>query len=188
MKTFEVTSGALLVTDPCYQVPTWCTGRVENAKNGTWLAGIKVTDEGSWGSRVAEFIAWHAGSGLVGSDAIDDKLDADIGVDSGQCGVFDAKQYEKMGGGRGEYDDPTSFYGAICTGTLSDEHMGSVAFGAASSSGFGDGSYNAYVLRDAAGMAYAVKIVFIDEEYNDAEDEDDEDYNDAEDEDDDEGR
>lgn len=37
-KTFEVKSGALRVTDPCYSMDTWCAGTTENVLNGTWHA------------------------------------------------------------------------------------------------------------------------------------------------------
>lgn len=40
VQTFEVNSGALQVTDPCYEVDTWCAGKLENVKNGTWFAKV----------------------------------------------------------------------------------------------------------------------------------------------------
>ena len=39
-KSFEVKSGALRVTDPCYDMDTWCAGTLEDVKNGKWLAHI----------------------------------------------------------------------------------------------------------------------------------------------------
>ena len=35
---FSVKSGAMRVTDPCYQIDTWCAGTLENVKNGQWSA------------------------------------------------------------------------------------------------------------------------------------------------------
>jgi hypothetical protein len=37
---FAVTSGALRVTDPCYDMETWCAGTLENVKNGIWQAQV----------------------------------------------------------------------------------------------------------------------------------------------------
>lgn len=37
---FTVTSGALRVTDPYYSVDTWCSGQIDNVKNGNWLARV----------------------------------------------------------------------------------------------------------------------------------------------------
>lgn len=39
-KTFEVTSGALRVTDPCYDMETWCSGQLDDVMNGTWQAHV----------------------------------------------------------------------------------------------------------------------------------------------------
>jgi hypothetical protein len=37
---FAVSSGALRVTDPCYDMETWCAGTLENVKNGIWQAQV----------------------------------------------------------------------------------------------------------------------------------------------------
>uniref|UniRef100_A0AAU6W1I6 Uncharacterized protein n=1 Tax=Pseudomonas phage Nican01 TaxID=3138540 RepID=A0AAU6W1I6_9CAUD len=37
---FEVTSGALRVSDPCYEMGTWCAGTTNNVLNGRWLAHV----------------------------------------------------------------------------------------------------------------------------------------------------
>lgn len=37
---FAVSSGALRVTDPCYDMETWCAGTLDNVKNGIWQAQV----------------------------------------------------------------------------------------------------------------------------------------------------
>lgn len=37
---FDVKSGALRVTDPCYSMDTWCAGTTKNVLNGRWLAHV----------------------------------------------------------------------------------------------------------------------------------------------------
>ncbi|ATW58055.1 hypothetical protein CNR34_00122 [Pseudomonas phage nickie] len=37
---FDVKSGALRVTDPCYSLDTWCAGTTSNVMNGRWLAQV----------------------------------------------------------------------------------------------------------------------------------------------------
>lgn len=37
-KDFQVTSGALRTTDPCYSMDTWCAGTLEGVANGKWFA------------------------------------------------------------------------------------------------------------------------------------------------------
>lgn len=49
---FEVTSGKLRVTDPCYDRSIWCSGYVD-AENGTWEAFVYMSDQGAWGNRVS---------------------------------------------------------------------------------------------------------------------------------------
>lgn len=39
-QAFPVSSGALRVTDPCYDLQTWCAGTLENVKNGVWMAHV----------------------------------------------------------------------------------------------------------------------------------------------------
>lgn len=38
VERFTVKSGAMRVTDPCYQMDTWCAGTLDNVKNGQWAA------------------------------------------------------------------------------------------------------------------------------------------------------
>lgn len=39
-ESFTVNSGALRVTDPCYDMDTWCAGTQEGVKNGQWVAFV----------------------------------------------------------------------------------------------------------------------------------------------------
>lgn len=164
-KTFEVKSGCINITDPCYSIDTWCAAFKLPAKNGTWKASVVISDEGEWGQRVATLFAHHTDHHLDGDRKV---LKADIGVDSGQCGIFDDGVYPQ-GKDTGDYDDEKSFYKQCCNMTLpqsNPEHLqwGVVKGGVVSSSGLGDGSYVAYVEKDDEGKIIAVEIVFIDED------------------------
>jgi hypothetical protein len=90
-KTFEVKSGAIVCSDPCYSIPTWCQGIVENVKNGTWVANVIVTDEGDWGKRIALLSISH--KDIEEPDANIDIMNFVGGVDSGQFGFFDKDFY-----------------------------------------------------------------------------------------------
>ncbi|MDR9847065.1 hypothetical protein [Herbaspirillum huttiense] len=37
---FNITSGAMRVTDPCYDTATWCSGALPKVLNGEWLAQV----------------------------------------------------------------------------------------------------------------------------------------------------
>jgi hypothetical protein len=107
---FKVTSGALRVTDPCYSKDTWCAGTVKNVLNGTWEAEIVKTDDTQgWGDRVAVLRAYHESANLNKCIRVDSGIN--VGVDSGQAGIFDDSLYPDDPGG---YNDDDSFYSKVC--------------------------------------------------------------------------
>lgn len=90
---FEVKSGKLVVSDPCYNRDTWCMGFLDNVRNGKWFAAILKMNAGDgWGERVWELAAFTKGGSPSGDW---EKTDIDVGVDSGQAGIFDDGEYQK---------------------------------------------------------------------------------------------
>ena len=155
---FKVKSGSLRVSDPSYDKDTWCAGVIEDVKNGNWESYIKL-DETS--SRVSELISLYSDVSSVTrkkDNWIEQSIE--VGVDSGQCGIFDDDYYPNVK--TGEFGDTETFYGKCCDMTTS-EFSGVLDFGTVSSSGFGDGSYVCYTLEDKNGVV-GVKIVFIEED------------------------
>jgi len=172
---FEVVSGKVMISDPCYKPETWCQGSVE-AANGQWFPGTQIVNLGGWGHRVVELHAHHEDfcrdsfKREMGElpPAEWEHLPIDVGVDSGQCGIFDFSHYRDDKVVEGAYrltkssigaDD--EWYGLCCDRTLSFYKWGIIPYGVVSSSGCGDGSYDAYAVKNAAGDAIAIKIVFI---------------------------
>ena len=162
MKTFEVTSGHVNLSDPCYSVGTWCGKYNVPAKNGEWVVNVERSDQGVWGNRVAGFTAYHKdhyGINLL-------PIDQDFGVDSGTFGIFDSDNY------KGDTDDDErKWYFAVCEHTFGGAQAGVIDDGSGfvSSSGFGDGSYAgevAFVNDELVGF----KIVFITEQDDENED------------------
>jgi hypothetical protein len=171
-KSFEVKSGVMVCTDPCYTIdpPIWCMGIIENVKNGTWVASIETSDEGQWGERIATLEVRHADFKDTNLKFVDE-LPFTGGVDSGQFGFFDkefyrndesAKDLPKYGFGN-EFDKESGdiWYRACCDLTLGKEQWGVLPNGVVSSSGYGDGSYGVYGERNAEGEYIAFKVVFI---------------------------
>lgn len=182
---FEVKTGTLKVSDPCYAEGTWCAGDVENARNGWWSAGALVGKVGGWGERV---LALGAAAPHVDCDrliemalmgALED-TGIDVGVDSGQCGIFDKAVYrsendqkalqEIVSWARNSHhgelvdrmaEDGDLFYAACCALTLNKPCAGVMPGGCIASSGIGDGSYKCFVRKDGDAVIGAV-IVFID--------------------------
>lgn len=170
--TFEVTSGKLLVTDPCYNRGTWCSGMLENVKNGKWYANVNRGTRGNWGNRNAALFICHESFKMIQHyDFYFDKLEKiDVGVDSGQAGFFCDSIYP-VNKPTGEYGEAGTFYDDACNATLETEnHAGIVqGKGVASSSGFGDGSYRCYTSQNEAGEIVFACIEFIPEFESDEE-------------------
>lgn len=144
-KTFEVASGKVVFGDPCYP-----TNPVYPARKGEWTAHVVTSDEGSWGNRVKKVVVHH-----VDFNPADPKirvLEEGFSVDSGQAGVFDCDSY----GG-------DAFYDMCCKETLSKRGWGYLDEGFVTSSGYGDGWYEAEI-QTLGGKAVCVELTFIGDE------------------------
>jgi hypothetical protein len=170
--SFEVESDALIVSDPGHEAELAegdhpLSGLVPNPRRGTWNARVTIVDAGDWGPRVSELVAVHAGS----AGAAWQPSPHEIGVDSGQAGIFDRAHFGRDSdvpkdyrwGKEGMLVPEEPWYSLCCDKTLSETQAGTIPFGAVSSAGLGDGSYRWFVRRDA-GEAVAVRIEFLTEE------------------------
>ena len=177
-KTFEVTSGVIVCSDPCYTLDTFCQGIVENVKKGTWIAEVIETDEGNWGKRIALLTIRH--KDVEEPDANVDIMGFIGGVDSGQFGFFDkdfyrndesAEDLPRYNFGEGfEIESGDSWYRACCHLTLDEKQWGVLPNGVVSSSGFGDGSYPVYGAKNGNEYVY-FSVIFIqaDDDFDDEE-------------------
>jgi hypothetical protein len=154
MKTIQLTE-EVMVSDPCYSVPTWCQHKLTGVLPGTYVtSAFRTKNTGGWGERTAALVAIH-------EDYLEDTLSwrsvsgATIGVDSGQCGIFSMDTYRKdevfmekpKFGLFGKVEGGDIWYGHMCDRTLSDTQWGTYDNGVVSSSGFGDGTYNLLVAK-----------------------------------------
>ena len=134
-------SGTAVVSDPCYDRDVWCMQTGLPVKPGRYKAMAIYSDEKEWGVRVANLV-------LVHEDYLKDTKNdwspvcASIGVDSGQCGIFDDAVYPESKG----HPDREPFYDECCGITLAKESAGILASGrgVVSGSGYGDGSYELF--------------------------------------------
>jgi len=153
MKTIQLNS-EVMVSDPCYSVPTWCQHKLTRVLPGEYHTNaFRTSNTGGWGTRCAALIAVH-------KDYAQDTLtwrtvtSAVIGVDSGQCGIFSMETYrkdevfqEKSNFSFGDVSEGDHWYGHMCDRTLCDNQWGTYSHGAVSSSGYGDGSYRLCVAK-----------------------------------------
>lgn len=130
MSTFQISSGFVHLTDPCYEADGVCNLSNVPAKNGTWYYSHEYND-----GIVTSFECWHEDHE---SDCMQ-SINMDFGVDSGQFGLFDISIYSH-GDSASDFEDTNTFYGKCCEASKSC--IGTVDnAGVVSSSGYGDGGY-----------------------------------------------
>lgn len=161
---FELKTEVAIVSDPCYVIGTWCQITLNNVKKGLWSAYVLLTDK-----RVAQLLAF-AGNAL--NNVQWQAVPGEVGVDSGQAGIFDARHYRedaivkdvtRIGPSIICPDEP--WYSVCCDRTNNTEHCaGVIPEGCVASSGYGDGSYDCFVGKDEKGRITAIKIDFISED------------------------
>jgi len=132
-------SGKVVISDPCYDRDVWCMKTDFPVKPGPYKAQVTYSDEGEFGVRVAAIALVHKEHEQMTLTGWKN-IDADIGVDSGQCGIFDNSIYPQAK----DHPDNASFYDECCKLTLGKKQAGILKSrrGIVSSSGYGDGSYN----------------------------------------------
>lgn len=178
---FELTQPIMRVSDPGYDKDTWCAGTIKNCLTGKWHAAISTKDEGGWGERVSILVARHetapafAAANKVYIEEHGDtatvywprvgwtRYEGTIGVDSGQCGLFDDAKYqdESLFKKKPKVSFCEGWYGHCCDRTLSEKQAGVIPGGAVSSSGFGDGTYDAFYHTNENGEVDMACILFL---------------------------
>lgn len=159
--TFVLATPTLLVTDPCYEKGTWCTGELE-ARTGEWASLVIKRDDYRGHSNAVLLVA-HA-SVDIRSIVLEELEESDVhaGVDSGQAGFFEKARYPDDKA-QFEYEDGT-WYGAVCALTLDDScGNASIApgrFGVVSQTFWGDGGYPCLVRKDDAGLVVVAALIF----------------------------
>jgi hypothetical protein len=156
MNTTIKLGSEVVVSDPCYGIPTWCQAVIDGVLPGNYRATVLKQDEGDWGTRCSKIIAIHEDFNYESKFKWTYYL-AVIGVDSGQCGIFSKESYRKddhkfdfepyVFGDDFDRQDGDVWYRHMAKLTLDDNHWGVYDSGIVSSSGYGDGSYNLYVAR-----------------------------------------
>lgn len=167
----------VVVSDPCYEIPTWCQAIVEDVLPGEYDVNVDHDNFTNWGNRVTELKAIHVD--YLGSKFHNikwSKHPSMIGVDSGQAGIFDFEHYRNDELSN-SYDLPLQFgeelstkpgdnwYQRMCSLTIDVTDNGTFSHGINSCSGFGDGSYDLFIGKDNDKVV-AFQIIFITEDYD----------------------
>ena len=146
----------VMVSDPCYTIPTWCQTKLTNVLPGSYKPFVHKSDEFGWGMRCHYLGAVH--TDYANQDLSWREYPGEVGVDSGQAGIFSIENYRndeiaesittpdsKFSIGRD--GDGDAWYEKMCQFTLSDNQWGSYDTGVVSSSGIGDGGYRCLVAK-----------------------------------------
>ena len=142
-----------LISDPCYDKDTWCAGEV-NTLPGDYIVK-EIIEQGKYPILTGLFIVHSSQYGKIDySDCYEDSL-IDVGVDSGECGIYDSEKY------------PVN--GIDCDDSKFEEDR--VVYRTPD----GDGSYKAYLHRNRDGQVDAIHLDFSMDDY-DEDEEYDEDY------------
>lgn len=127
------------VSDPCYSVDTWCNHDLHNVKPGMWDCYIVLDDETEL---VAYLVLCKDGYGFQIPTFCEP---ADIGVDSGTCGIYDYEYFAK-------YHQPNNrdeewYEENVMSWCMKDQaFLCTEGKGFVSDTGHGDGSY--YLLTE----------------------------------------
>lgn len=199
-KTIEL-GEKVIISDPAYNMDTWCIGILNDILPGTYECFYEIIEDNDWGRRIASIEVKNKDYEFYD---FSENLDAEIGVDSGQCGIYDYDYFEKN-------NQKEDWYSQICNLTyieeenpnyknfyeskyyfdqdidalkwikeyqkyVDDKEISTMIFSRfaadtfedkclVSSSGYGDGLYDAFVERNNDGKIIGIKISFIEEEY-----------------------
>ncbi|MGE7827525.1 DUF4241 domain-containing protein [Paenibacillus sp. NPDC093718] len=162
---FEVSSGQLVVADPCYELDTniIIMGVLEAVLNGTWASEVEKVEIPDWGEANAKLTAYHHSAAEQGAFLEWIKCPFVAGVDSGRAGIFDIQKYRipDADATSDSSDTDTKWYYACRDITESGEEAGVLDGGVVSRTGIGDGAYGVYKAVNEQDQEVGVKIVFI---------------------------
>lgn len=141
------------VSDPCYGTDVWCSGVVENVREGKYNVEVQIADAGMWGKRVKSLSVIHTD---YNGPRNYEQTDFEVGVDSGQAGIYDEDYYNQY---HTNHDCNDDWYEDICDltnpyGTKDDKCV-------VSSSGYGDGGYDCYTITDSNGEVVGITIDYL---------------------------
>ena len=170
-------SNKVIVSDPCYSIPTWCQTVLTDVLPGRYISQVNEDPETD---RCAELLVIHEDYYQKHLDYFDH---SSCGVDSGQLGIFDAASYRSDAAAAGistlridfsipsNAQDGDAWYEKMCKITLGEPlRYGAYDTGVVSSSGWGDGMYPLQVARNDDGQIVAMLVTFIDLEAQEDED------------------
>ena len=87
MQVFEIKSGELIISDPCYRDPSFSQARLNNIRKGKWLCEELKTDNRCFLHIIHRDIAG-------GAKLHWEEVDGDLMSESGMLGIFDIFEFK----------------------------------------------------------------------------------------------
>jgi hypothetical protein len=164
------------VSDPCYDNDVWCKTSLSNVYPGEYNVEVDKSDQGGWGNRVTRLTVIHKGYIMECADQSNWEEHSNIGVDSGQAGIFCETSYrnDELAAGittpesnfsledyRKDSGGGDVWYETMCKFTLGGEQWGAYDTGVVTSSGIGDGMYPLEVVTNDDGEIVGMRITYL---------------------------
>lgn len=111
-------SNKVRITDPCYDMNVWCAGTLDNVLSGNYECYLQQVNDDDWGIRVANIEVRH--QKYLNVEPTEYIADLEVGVDSGQCGIFDFYMYQDICMDEQKSND---FYDTVCNLTFDDPEI-----------------------------------------------------------------
>lgn len=87
-EVFELKSGEVVISDPCYKEATFNQARLSNIRKGTWIAGELQMDGRAW------LEIRHRDIIMKTPRLKWEEIDGDLASDSGLLGIFDIFEFK----------------------------------------------------------------------------------------------
>ena len=177
---------SVIVSDPCYTLGTWCQAKIDNVRSGNFNVFCKKFE--AWGLRPSLLLAVH--EDYMGKELFFKEYDGEIGVDSGQAGIFSAENFRKNPDiitkvptvgydgkdlswldalSKDDNSEEEQWYIKISKLTLTEKQWGLFPTGVVSRSGLGDGGYTLYLAEDEEQNVVGLCLDYLIEEAEDGE-------------------
>lgn len=177
---FEMTCSTMRAPDPSYDDTIWCYKIISDCVPSNWEAAVSYNGDSAVGRGVTLLAIRHTGSlrtfakcnqVWVDKQYIHYKTgweicDLEVGVDSGQAGLFDDAYYHDdsvvSAMPEAERDFDTPWYNHCCDQSLGERQAGVIPYGAVAYCG--DGSYTTLQHKNEQGQVDCAVILFLPEE------------------------
>lgn len=161
--TIELGS-SIMLSDPCYEPDTWCSATLHIMRPGIYDCYADFCDQSEWGIRVTRLVIVPAET----NETLDyrHEVQACLCVDAGVFGVYDRTYFHRKKSENAEawYDTNVLSWCMKEEAFICEDGKGFIT-----TSGFGDGVYEAFCSHDESGRINAISVVFIQPEEDDKE-------------------